>query len=360
MFLVQARLGNLSRRLSAFLPEIQASTRERSSKNFDLHSVSPILFHAVNMELAVPGRYFRMYLPEGTVITISSFKHDIPTIKTKQRPRRLFLLGSNGQQFVYLLKGREDLRQDERVISLVNTLLARDRESLKRRLHLQRYTVIPLAPDVDLEHKMIRDGPDYDQPQAILLSRKLQVFQSAMNRTTGQDLYRILWLKSDSSEAWVTRRTATLLQQYHDRRKYGKVIHIDFGDCQCFEVSFERDSLPEKVPFRLARMLRHAMEVCGIQGGFKTSCEISMVVLRDNKESFGYPGGANATAEGTNREVRNERALAVYSRIEDKLTGRDFGSDHILTVTAQVEKLVQQAISNENICQHFYGWCPFW
>jgi FKBP12-rapamycin complex-associated protein len=209
------------------------------------------------------------------------------------------------------------------VIGLVNALLSRDRESLNRRLHLQRYPVIPLAPNVgliswmdgtdtlhslisdfrkshnilvDLEYRMMlqvgvlysaslltcyplasfQDEPEYDTTAP--LPRKVEVFQSAMDRTTGQDLYRILWLKSESSEAWVNRRTTYTrslavgsmigyLLGVGDRhtanimigRRTGKVIHIDYGDC--FEVAIQRDKLPEKVPFRLTRMLRHAMEV---------------------------------------------------------------------------------------------------
>ena len=48
----------------------------------------------------------------------------------------------------------------------------------------------------------------------------------------------------------------------------GKVLHIDFGDC--FEVAMHRDKFPEKVPFRLTRMLVNAMEVSGIEGGSST------------------------------------------------------------------------------------------
>lgn len=39
----------------------------------------------------------------------------------------------------------------------------------------------------------------------------------------------------------------------------GKVLHIDFGDC--FEVAMAREKFPEKIPFRLTRMLTNAMEV---------------------------------------------------------------------------------------------------
>ncbi|RYH28613.1 hypothetical protein EON65_11560 [archaeon] len=47
-------------------------------------------------------------------------------------------------------------------------------------------------------------------------------------------------------------------------RKTGKILHIDFGDC--FEVATYRDKYPEKVPFRLTRMLVNAMEVARIEG----------------------------------------------------------------------------------------------
>lgn len=74
------------------------------------------------------------------------------------------------------------------------------------------------------------------------------------------------------------------------------------------------------------------------------------------------------------QEVRNERALFVYRRVQDKLTGtscpmyfaafplilsfagRDFNPDEVLSVSAQVDKLILQATSLENLCQCFSGW----
>ena len=54
-------------------------------------------------------------------------------------------------------------------------------------------------------------------------------------------------------------------------RGSGKVIHIDFGDC--FEVAARREKFPEKVPFRLTRMLVNGMEVSGLEGSFRATCE---------------------------------------------------------------------------------------
>jgi phosphatidylinositol kinase/protein kinase (PI-3 family) len=61
------------------------------------------------------------------------------------------------------------------------------------------------------------------------------------------------------------------------------VLHIDFGDC--FEASMHREKFPEKVPFRLTRMLVKAMEVSGIEGNFRSTCTNVMHVLRVNKDS---------------------------------------------------------------------------
>ncbi|PSR71034.1 hypothetical protein PHLCEN_2v13082 [Hermanssonia centrifuga] len=293
----------------------------------DLQYVSPELLRARNLDLAVPGTQ-----ESGKpTITIQSFATKLTVIPSKQRPRRLALKGSDGRDYHYLLKGHEDLRQDERVMqlfSLVNNLLSVDIDCFKRRLHIQRYPVIPLAPqagllgwvqDSDTLHVLIKDyrdsrkvllnieyrlmlqmAPDYEN---LILLQKIEVFEYALENTTGQDLYRVLWLKSAGSEHWLERRatyTRSLavnsivghilgLGDRHPSnlmltKTTGKVVHIDFGDC--FEVAMHREKFPERIPFRLTRMLTHAMEVSGIEGSFRNTCEISMKVLRDNKESL--------------------------------------------------------------------------
>lgn len=67
-------------------------------------------------------------------------------------------------------------------------------------------------------------------------------------------------------------------------RNTGKITHIDFGDC--FEVAMMREKHPEKIPFRLTRMLIRAMEVTGIEGNFRFTAENVMRVLRENKDSL--------------------------------------------------------------------------
>ncbi|CAG8540856.1 14593_t:CDS:10, partial [Acaulospora colombiana] len=197
----------------------------------ELQYVSPKLLAARDLELAVPGTY-----KSGEPVTkIMSFVQSVSIISSKQRPRKLNLIGSDGKEYQFLLKGHEDLRQDERVMQLfglVNTLLSVDSETFKRHLNIQRYTVTPLTPNIgllgwvpncDTLHALIRDyreskkillnvehrlmlqmAPDYDQLTVI---EKVEVFEYALANTTGQDLYKVLWLKSKNSEAWLDRRT---------------------------------------------------------------------------------------------------------------------------------------------------------
>lgn len=159
-------------------------------------------------------------------------------------------------------------------------------------LAIQRYAVIPLSPNsgligwvphcdtlhslirdyrekrkilLNMEHRlMLRMGPDYDR---LGIMQKVEVFEHALECTPGDDLAKILWLKSPNSEVWFDRRTnytrslavmsmVGYILGLGDRhpsnlmldRMSGKILHIDFGDC--FEVAMNREKYPEKIPFR--------------------------------------------------------------------------------------------------------------
>jgi FKBP12-rapamycin complex-associated protein len=204
-------------------------------------------------------------------------------------------------------------------------------------------------------------------------------------------------------------------------RASGKVVHIDFGDC--FEVAMTREKFPEKIPFRLTRMLRKAMEVTGIDGTFRMTCEHVMDVLRKNRdslmavleafvhdpllnwrllESHNTEQGPNAaTSVASNRspqaaqppqphyqphlstvnEEDNEhestiggtgqtqqqqnaqqnagpqpgrtiRAVEIMNRVREKLTGSDFHREQPVDIPTQVDLLIKQATSHENLCQY--------
>ncbi|PRT55035.1 Serine/threonine-protein kinase TOR2 [Wickerhamiella sorbophila] len=415
------------RRISRQLPQLTS---------LDLQYVSPALQNAKNLDLAVP----RTYEPDKPEITIVSFDPTFAVISSKQRPRRFTVRGSDGKDYQYVLKGHEDIRQDSLVMQLfglVNTLLADNAECFKRHLSIHQYPAIPLSPKagllgwvphsdtlhylireyrdgkslLNIEHRiMIQMAPDYENLTHL---QKIEVFTYALDNTKGQDLYRILWLKSRSSEAWLDRRTnytrslavmsmVGYILGLGDRhplnlmldRISGRIVHIDFGDC--FEAAILREKFPEKVPFRLTRMLTFAMEVSGVEGSYRITCEHVMALLRDNSESlmaileafsndplinWGFdlpnkkdederPGEEKASqvvaddglTEDQKREaeIRNARAQLVLRRIRDKFTGNDFKRHRDLNVPDQVDLLIHEATNIENLCQHFIGWCSFW
>lgn len=55
-------------------------------------------------------------------------------------------------------------------------------------------------------------------------------------------------------------------------------------------------------------------------------------------------------------EALNKKALAIITRVREKLTGHDFDKNVGVSVEKQVELLIKQATSNENLCQCYIGW----
>lgn len=68
-------------------------------------NVFPCPYCAVqNLELAVPGTY----IIGEAMVTIGSFKPQLHVITSKQRPRKLTIIGSDGAEYMFLLKVRND------------------------------------------------------------------------------------------------------------------------------------------------------------------------------------------------------------------------------------------------------------
>ncbi|KAJ2487676.1 phosphatidylinositol kinase- protein kinase tor1 [Coemansia sp. RSA 2050] len=459
-----------------------------------LKDTAPMLLQCRDMHLAMPGTYD----PDREIVCIGSFAPVVTVYASKQHPRKVKIIGSDGIEYTYLLKGHEDLRQDERVMQLfglINSLLTRDAETARRSLAIERFPVIPLSsnsgligfyPNCETLHEIIRDyrethnmylnleqrhalqfAPNWE---TLTVPQKVEAFEYALSNTPGNDLQRALWYKSPNAESWLERRTnytrslavmsiAGYILGLGDRHptnimmhdRTGKVVHIDLGDC--FELAAHRDKFPEKVPFRLTRMLIMPMEVSTIEGTFKFTANHTMRVLRANRDSlmavleafvfdplvsWSYiqesdntddtvaatnrrrpPANANANAHANantnggnnciNQEqlarwsaagrasrahydaagiplgsrpdeprggfshspgydgaddngwqTGNPKARTIVKRIHDKLVGTDFDPNKQLDVAAQIDRLIQQATSSENLAGLFAGWVPLW
>ncbi|KAJ1894882.1 phosphatidylinositol kinase- protein kinase tor1, partial [Kickxella alabastrina] len=461
------------RRINKLYPEPKILT---------LKDTAPTLLQCRDMHLAVPGTYD----PDRELVRIDSFDPVVTVYPTKQHPRQLCIRGSDGNKYTFVLKGHEDLRQDERVMQLfglINSLLTRDIETAQRSLAIERFPVIPLSSNsgligfypncenihgiiqsyreahhlfVNLEQRMAQQfAPNLE---TLTIIQKVEAFEYALLHTPGNDLQRAMWYKSPNAEVWLERRTnytrslavmsiAGYILGLGDRHPSnimmhtwtGNIVHIDFGDC--FELAAHREKYPETIPFRLTRMFIMPMEVSTIEGLFKFTANHTMRVLRANRDSLmavleafvfdplvswsylqddesaqnqanadkattakqqrssrGTTGmdsqmskwdevtNAKAVPDETNMmagspsdgrvakslhfknhgiddrgwQTGNPKARAIVKRIHDKLVGTDFDPNKQLDVAEQIEKLIQQATSSENLAVLYVGWVPLW
>jgi phosphatidylinositol kinase/protein kinase (PI-3 family) len=358
----------------------------------DLPIVSPRLLAAHDLELSVPGTY----TAGSPIVRIMALCPNIEVIASKQRPRKITMQGSDGRQYTFLLKGHEDLRQDERVMQLfglINTLILNNYETSRRDLSIRRYAVTPLShsagvvgwvPNTDTFHVLVREhrqarkvllnvehrimcqmAPMYDH---LTVLQKVEVFRHALDSTEGEDLAKVLLLKSTSTEVWLERRTNYMrslavmsivgyilgLGDRHPSnllldRISGKILHIDFGDC--FETAMTREKFPERVPFRLTRMLIKAMEACGIEGSYRATCEAVVRVLRLHRDSviamleafvhdplINWRLLGNAGNHQTNHDGNNSQDVLTSSKVSKKSSTKEGPQQQ--TVVAGVSSLV--------------------
>ncbi|KAH0791359.1 PIKK family atypical protein kinase [Histomonas meleagridis] len=380
-----------------------------------LKDASPLLYNLKDTQLVVPGTY-KFNRP---LINLTYVDPTMTVMKSKQRPRRMALIGSDGIKYTFLLKAHEDTRLDERVMqffTLVNSFVLHSTMPLKNKLGITTYKVIPLTNEVGLIGWVPECNTLYDLVKSYrekhnvpleieyqstykmcpkfeslpFCNEKLNAFRKGLKVQKGNDLKHMIFALADDSNHWIERRTTyttslamTSMAGYilglGDRhmcnimikKRSAKLVHIDFGDC--FEVAMHRDKFPEVVPFRLTRMLQNALEVSRIEGTFRSCCQNVMELLRKNGntiigllEVFIYDPLRQWICENKEVEVNDNNnqesssAILIMNRIKDKLNGGDFEPGVLLSVNDQVDKLIAQASSVRNLCMMFRGWFPWW
>jgi DNA-dependent protein kinase catalytic subunit len=101
--------------------------------------------------IEVPGQYGRVFGVEPRPelhVCIASFEEDVLVMGSLRLPKRIGVLASDQTVRRFLVKGGEDLRLDERVMSaftLFNGLLARDVACSAKRLRIGTYNVVPMT-----------------------------------------------------------------------------------------------------------------------------------------------------------------------------------------------------------------------
>lgn len=140
----------------------------------------------------------------GRIVRIISVRPTLQVFMSKQRPRKISMLGSDGREYAFLLKGHEDLRQDERVMQLfglVNCFLLQKRGGQSSHSHSARPS--PTASSA------ARPGASTVQPPTFRYNRS-----NLANLTVPR--YAVVPLSTNSGLLGVQRHRFTILYGTHN------------------------------------------------------------------------------------------------------------------------------------------------
>lgn len=141
----------------------------------------------------------------------------------------------------------------------------------------------------------------------------------------------------------------------------GDTVHVDLN---CLFEKGQTFEIPERVPFRLTNNMVDALGVTGVDGVFRRAAEVSMSILRDNKDSLmsvleamihdplveWTPSLKKRGSTGV--ELRLDEARGALTTVRHKLEGfkrRQAASEMRLTTPNLVDSLIRDATSPTNL-----------
>ncbi|KAK9440315.1 phosphatidyl inositol 3-kinase [Metarhizium brunneum] len=344
------------------------------------------------------------------VVTIDCFLDDVLVLSSLAKPRRLTARGSDGKSYMLLIKPKDDLRTDQRLMEfngIINRSLKRDAESSRRQLYIRTYAVVPLNEECGIIEwvpgiKTMRDillnlyasqkiHPDYAALRQLM--EDASASESKIRIFTDDVLGRFppllpLWFiqQFPNPSAWFaarlryTRSCAVMsmvgtILGLGDR--HGENVNLEEGNGGIFHVDFNclfdkglTFAKPERVPFRLTHNMVAAMGIYGYEGPFRKSSELTLSILRQQEETlmtileaFIYDPTLDLQKEKKSSRrgdvsVRLQPQSVVDS-IKRKVRGLLPNENIPLSVEGQVEELIKQAVDPRNLTAMYIGWCPF-
>ncbi|KAF4124503.1 serine/threonine-protein kinase ATR [Geosmithia morbida] len=345
------------------------------------------------------------------VVTIDCFLDDVLVLSSLAKPRRLTARGTDGKNYMLLIKPKDDLRTDQRLMefnSMINRSLKRDAESSRRQLYIRTYAVTPLNEECGIIEwvpgiKTIRDillnlyssrkiYPDYMTLKQLM--EEASVSESRIRIFTDDVMGRFppvlqLWFMHQfpNPAAWFAARlrytrscavmsmVGTILglgdrhgENVNLEEGNGGVFHVDFNCLFDKGLTFAK---PERVPFRLTNNMVAAMGVHGYEGPFRKSSELTLSILRQQEEtlmtileSFIYDPTldlqkdkrASRKADSSGVKLQPQ---SVVDSIKRKVSGLLPNETIPLGVEGQVDELIKQAVDPRNLTAMYIGWCPF-
>ncbi|KAI8211797.1 Protein kinase rad3, partial [Colletotrichum sp. SAR 10_77] len=344
------------------------------------------------------------------VITIDSFLDEVLVLGSLAKPRRLTCRGTDGKNYMLMIKPKDDLRTDQRLMEfngMINRSLKRDAEASRRQLYIKTYAVVPLNEECGIiewvdglktlreilldQYKSRSVHPDYNQikrmmSEAVTGPNNIKIFTEGVLGTFPPVLQYWFVQRFPHPSTWFSARlkytrscavmsmvgTILGLGDRHGEnvlleRDNGGIFHVDFNCLFDKGLTFAQ---PERVPFRLTHNMVAAMGIYGYEGPFRHCSELTLGILRQQEETlmtileaFIYDPTLDLqkekkTSRRSDGAPRMQPQLVVDS-IKRKVRGL-MGPDPIpLGVEGQVEELIKQAVDPRNLAAMYIGWCPF-
>ncbi|XP_006204718.2 DNA-dependent protein kinase catalytic subunit isoform X2 [Vicugna pacos] len=105
-------------------------------------------------ELEVPGQYDGRGKPAPEYhARIAGFDERVRVMASLRRPKRIVIRGHDQREYPFLVKGGEDLRQDQRIqqlLQVMNVVLSQDAACSQRSLQVKTYHVVPMTSRLGL------------------------------------------------------------------------------------------------------------------------------------------------------------------------------------------------------------------
>lgn len=362
--------------------------------------------------------------PESNRFFIKNIQPQVKIFNSLQQPRMIVVECDDGKKIQLICKAGDDLRKDSRCIeffNLLNRILRRNSQSNARFFEIPTFQVTPLEATIGIIEMM----PNCETFRSIiehLYKERIPKFvlhdyfpRPSKDSITPQELHRLYLTKIPllsppvlplyflrrftEPTAWYiarlafTRSTAVISMGGYiiglgDRHldnilldtSTGRVAHVDFN--LLFHQG-EALPTPEIVPFRASHNFVAAFGPMGTEGNFRKVCEITMRVMRDEKDALlttlkpfmhdpcsdwikvRDTGSRAMRSNEDDRGAENRGAKARIEVVERKLKGfprskkfKPLTLYDSYSVEAQVDNLIAEATDTYNLAQMYYGWCP--
>uniref|UniRef100_A0A8C5C786 DNA-dependent protein kinase catalytic subunit n=1 Tax=Gadus morhua TaxID=8049 RepID=A0A8C5C786_GADMO len=246
---------------------------------------------AFRNQLEVPGQYDGRSKPQPEYhAKITGFDERVKVMSSIRRPKRLIVRGDDERDHPFLVKGGEDLRQDQRIEQLfgvMNTMLAGHAPCTLRSLQLRTYQVIPITSRIGLIEwmentctlkELLARSRTPAESSVDMRSAALYVHTTyRLNPAPRCPPLRAFVRMSTSPEAFLSLRSHFVsshallcvshwilgigdrhLSNFMVNTETGGMVGIDFG--HAFGSATQFLVVPELMPFRLTRQFVSLME----------------------------------------------------------------------------------------------------